>query len=81
MDHDGSHRKMIALSEALDYAGSAVREAMTFGRGNLQWLEGAVTLLVGAVWQAWFDEAGQQGSALKEARRESYLDWRTPVWR
>lgn len=77
VDHDGSHRKMIALSEALDYAGSAVREAMTFGRGNLQWLErcdtvsrGRMASLVRRGWTA--------GSALKEARRESYLDWRTP---
>ena len=78
VDHDGVSRKMMTLTEALSYADNALREAMTYGAGSLSWLERVDTLTRGRmaslVRRGW-----SAGQALKEARRESYLDWRSPT--
>ena len=76
-DHDGVSRKMMSLTDALSYADNALREAMSYGAGSLAWLERVDTLTRGRmaslVRRGW-----SAGLALKEARRESYLDWRSP---
>ena len=77
IDHDGVSRKMMTLTDAISYADNALREAMNYGAGSLAWLERVDTLTRGRmaslVRRGW-----SAGQALKEARRESYLDWRSP---
>ncbi|CAE7257437.1 unnamed protein product [Symbiodinium microadriaticum] len=78
VDHDGVSRKMMTLTDALAYADNALREAMTYGAGSLSWLERVDTLTRGRM--ASLVRRGWSASqALKEARRESYLDWRSPA--
>ena len=77
VDHDGVSRKMMTLTDAISYADNALREAMNYGAGSLAWLERVDTLTRGRmaslVCRGW-----SAGQALKEACRESYLDWRSP---
>ena len=76
-DSDGVERKMIGLTESLNYADVSLRNCMEFGGGSLAWYERNDKLTRGKM--ASLVRRGDNAcTALATALQETHLEWRAP---